>query len=200
MFRWSLLAIAYASMAAVAFAVCEFGLGRSVWLHPDPWLGLQGIPAHAYSLVFGVAVGALCVMLTRRLVEKVAWAQELARVLRPFARGMSGTGILVVAALSSVGEELLFRGLLQPWLGVIGQAIVFGVVHQMPGPSRWAWMLWATVIGVLFGVIFVSTGSLVGPLVAHALINGLNLNFLQSYDPEPSRRSLGGLFGTTARP
>jgi len=195
MLRWSLLAIAYASMAAIALAISEFWLGRSVWSHPAPWLGFSGLTAHVYSLAFGVALAALCVVLTRRIVEKFSWGQELARALRPFAQGLTGTGILVAALLSSCGEELLFRGTLQPWLGLLGQAAVFGVLHQMPGPSRWAWVAWASVIGLLFGAIFASTGSLVGPLVAHALINGLNLNFLQNYDPEPSRRTLGGLLG-----
>ncbi len=199
MLRWSLLAIAYGSMAALAIAISEFWLERSVWSHPAPWLGLHGFAAHAYSLAAGLALGSLCVVLTRRVVEKFGWAQELARALRPFARGLTGTGILVVATLSSFGEELLFRGLLQPTLGLIGQALVFGVLHQMRGPSRWAWAAWAGVIGLLFGAIFASTGSLLGPLAAHALINGLNLNFLQNYDPEPSRRSLGGLFGQRSR-
>jgi hypothetical protein len=44
-------------------------------------------------------------------------------------------------------------------------------------------------------MIFAVTGSLVGALVAHAAINGFNLFYLKSHDPEPQRRSLGGLLG-----
>ena len=69
----------------------------------------------------------------------------------------------------------------------------------MKGPSRWAWVGWATVVGLLFGVVFVSTGSLLGPIAAHALINGFNLNYLQNHDPAPSRRGLGGLLGHRSR-
>ena len=43
--------------------------------------------------------------------------------------------------------------------------------------------------------LFALTGSLIGPIAAHALINGLNLLYLKSHDPEPQRRSLGGLLG-----
>lgn len=199
MLRYGLLAIAYASMAVLALGVSELFLERSVWLYPTPWLGLEGAAAHVYSLALGVALGALVVFGTRRMVERLSWAQELASALRPFARDLSGGGILVVALLSSVGEELLFRGLVQPWVGLWLQALLFGLLHQMPGPSRWAWVGWASVIGLVFGAVFAGTGSLVGPVVAHAIINGFNLNYLQNHDPELSRRGLGGLLGHRSR-
>jgi hypothetical protein len=43
--------------------------------------------------------------------------------------------------------------------------------------------------------MFQLTGSLVGPLVAHALVNFLNLSYLKHHDPSPQRRALGGLLG-----
>jgi membrane protease YdiL (CAAX protease family) len=99
-----------------------------------------------------------------------------------------------LAALSAIGEELLFRGLLEPWLGLVPQALLFGIVHQIPGRSRWVWVTWATVIGLALGAMFELTGSLAGPLAAHALINGCNLLYLKRHDPEPQHR-LGGLLG-----
>jgi membrane protease YdiL (CAAX protease family) len=198
MLRYGLLAIAYASMAAIALGISELFLERSVWLHPTPWLGLRGPVAHAYSLAFGLALGALVVLGTRRMVERFGWAQELARALRPFASDLTGGGIVVVAVLSSVGEELLFRGLVQPWVGIWLQALLFGLLHQMPGPSRWAWVAWASVVGLVFGAVFAGTGSLLGPIVAHAIINGFNLNYLQNH-PEVSGRGLGGLLGHRSR-
>ncbi|HEY8946537.1 MAG TPA: CPBP family intramembrane glutamic endopeptidase [Polyangiaceae bacterium] len=199
MLRWSLLAIAYACMAGLALLVSELWMDRPAWLHPEPWFPLRGAARHAYSIACGVVLGVSVVVVTRRLVERFVWAQELARALRPFARDMTGTGIVVVAVLSSVGEELLFRGLLQPWLGIWIQALLFGVLHQMRGPSRWAWVAWASIVGLLFGAVFAATGSLLGPLCAHALINGFNLNYLQNHDPESPRRGLGGLLGQRSR-
>jgi membrane protease YdiL (CAAX protease family) len=199
MLRYGLLAIAYASMAVLALGVSELFLDRSVWLYPTPWLGLEGPAAHIYSLALGIALGALVVFGTRRMVERLSWAQELASALRPFARDLSGGGIVAVALLSSIGEELLFRGLVQPWVGLWLQALLFGLLHQMPGPSRWAWVAWASVIGLVFGAVFAGTGSLIGPVVAHAIINGFNLNYLQSHDPELLRRGLGGLLGHRSR-
>jgi hypothetical protein len=47
----------------------------------------------------------------------------------------------------------------------------------------------------LLGATFKLTGSLAGPIAAHALVNGLNLRYLKLHDPEPPRRVLGGLLG-----
>jgi membrane protease YdiL (CAAX protease family) len=199
MLRWSLLAVAYACMAGIALLVSEFFQDRSAWMHPEPWFPLRGAVKHVYSLALGLALGALVVFVTRRLVERFAWAQELARALRPFARDLTGVGILMVALLSSIGEELLFRGLLQPWLGIWVQALLFGALHQLRGPSRWPWVAWASIVGLFFGAVFVATGSLLGPICAHALINGMNLNYLQNHDPEYPRRGLGGLLGQRSR-
>ena len=67
----------------------------------------------------------------------------------------------------------------------VPQALLFGLVHQLPGPSRWVWAGWAFGVGLVLGIIFQLTGSLLGPLAAHALVNGVNLTFLKHYDPAP---------------
>jgi membrane protease YdiL (CAAX protease family) len=105
---------------------------------------------------------------------------------------LSSLGVVGLALLSAVGEELLFRGVLQPGIGLLGQAALFGLLHQMPGPSRWVWSLWATLVGLLLGAAFELTGTLTGPIVAHALVNGLNLSYLKQTDLVPER-ALGGL-------
>ena len=50
----------------------------------------------------------------------------------------------------------------------------------------------AGVVGLMFGALFRATGSLLGPIVAHALINGVNLRFLMTHTPGSSK-PLGGL-------
>jgi membrane protease YdiL (CAAX protease family) len=115
---------------------------------------------------------------------------------RPFARDLSGAAIAGLALFSASGEELLFRGLGQPYLGLIPQALIFGVLHQMPGPSRWVWASWALLVGLGLGIIFQLTGSLLGPLLAHAIVNGLNLTYLKHHDPKREQPALGGLLGS----
>jgi membrane protease YdiL (CAAX protease family) len=115
------------------------------------------------------------------------------------ARGLSPTSIVVLALLSALGEELLFRGLLAPLIGLVPQALLFGVAHQIPGSSRWVWIAWATAVGLALGALFQLSGSLLGPILAHALINALNLSYLKAHDPAP-RPALGGLLGQEPHP
>jgi uncharacterized protein len=198
MIRWGRFAGAYALMAAVALALI-WARGTPL-LHPAPtpsmlaWAlpssavctpdcTLDAGSAHLWSLSGGLIFGLIVVALSRLTVQRFDWARRLHLELRPFARGLDAAGIVVLALLSSAGEELLFRGLLQPWMGLLPQAVLFGLVHQMPGPSRWIWVSWALVVGLALGALFEVTGSLLGPIVAHALVNGLNLRFLKHHAP-----------------
>jgi membrane protease YdiL (CAAX protease family) len=196
MLRWGRVAVAYLAASASAVAVALLWRGTSPFNYTEPWLTLPAALSHAYSLVIGLSFGGLVAFSTRVFVARYAWARNLHSELRPVARDLSAVGIVAVAAFSALGEELWFRGILQPWVGLWLQAGAFGIVHaQLRGPSRWAWITWATLMGLAFGATFELTGSLVGPIAAHALINCLNLAYLKSHDPEPRRRPLGGLLG-----
>jgi membrane protease YdiL (CAAX protease family) len=201
MFRWGRASVAYALIAIGALALAHGFERGSLLSYQGPWLPLVGVEAHAFSLVLGSAFAAAVVIGTRVLVEHTAWAKNLHRDLRPMTVGLDGTGMLMIAAFSALAEELVFRGLLLPWLGILPQALVFGVVHaQLSGPSRWVWVTWASLVGLALGVMFVLTGSLLGPMLAHALINGLNLAFLKSHDTAPPPNSLGGLLSDRRSP
>lgn len=190
MIRWGRFAWAYALMGGVALALI-WARGTPL-VYPAPsralaawWPGstLDAGSAHLSSLCGGLVFGLMVVALSRVTVQRFEWARRLHRELRPFALGLDRSGIVVLAVLSSAGEELLFRGLLQPWMGLLPQALLFGLVHQMPGPSRWVWVSWALCVGLALGALYELTGSLLGPLVAHALVNGLNLSFLKHHAP-----------------
>lgn len=186
MIRWGKIAAAYALLCVVALAL-TWPRGSPL-RHPEPHAlaaSLGESSAHLWSLGLGLAFGLLVILASRLTVQRYEWARRLHVELRPFARSLSPTGVVVLALLSSAGEELLFRSLLQPWMGLLPQALLFGVVHQLPGPSRWVWAAWAFGVGLVLGVLFQLTGSLLGPLAAHALVNGVNLTFLKHYDPGP---------------
>ena len=194
MLRWGRVAIAYLAASASAVAIALLWRGTSPFIYSEPWLTLPAAQGHAYSLLIGLVLGGLVAFSTRIFVTRYTWARNLHRELRPVARDLSMAGIAALAAFSALGEELWFRGLLQPWVGLWLQAAAFGIVHaQLRGPSRWAWISWASIMGLAFGATFQLTGSLAGPIAAHALINCLNLSYLKSHDPEPRRRALGGL-------
>lgn len=192
MSRWVLVAVAYTALAVGALGIRWRWLEIAPLTDPEPWMPL-GTLAHLYSGVLGLALGACLILLTRGSVKRYGWATRLHAELRPLTTGMAPAGIWLLAAVSSVGEELLFRGVLQPVVGLLPQALLFGLVHQLPGKSRWVWVLWAGVVGLALGLLFQLTGSLVGPILAHALVNAMNLRYLQTYDPAPPVRAMGGL-------
>jgi membrane protease YdiL (CAAX protease family) len=184
MIRWGRIAAAYAALCLVALALA--------WPHGSPLHypgGGTAAPGHGsgdwWSLGLGVLFGASVVLTSRFTVQRYTWARRLHIELRPFARSLSPAAVIVLALLSSAGEELLFRRLLQPWMGLWPQALLFGLVHQLPGRSRWVWVGWAFTVGLALGALFEATGSLLGPLAAHALVNGVNLTFLKHHDPGP---------------
>jgi membrane protease YdiL (CAAX protease family) len=118
--------------------------------------------------------------------------------LRPAVRDAGDGTILVLGLASGIAEELFFRGLLAPALGLVVSSVAFGGLHQLRGRVGWIWASWACVMGLLFGSLFLATGSLLGPIVAHASINVMNLRFLRDTDVEPRKpRRLGGLLGRT---
>ena len=187
------IAVAYALLASASAGLAMLFRDGHPLTHPRPWVTLDAPISWGASALLGTAFAAIVIASTRVLVTRFVWAGRLHDELRPFARNLTGSHIVLVAVLSSVGEELFFRSLLTPWLGVIASSVLFGVVHQMRGPSRWWWAAWAGMVGLGLGSIFAFTGSLVGPILAHALVNGLNLQFLRVADP-PRRAPLGGLF------
>ena len=80
-------------------------------------------------------------------------------------------GILVIGLLAGVGEEYLFRGIVQPKMhqytrnahwGVWITAFIFSLIHfQFYG------FLPRLFLGVLFGYLYLYTGSLLYPMLAH---------------------------------
>ncbi|WP_438024413.1 CPBP family intramembrane glutamic endopeptidase [Sorangium sp. So ce233] len=178
------VASGYLVLAALATALAVGLQDGWPWIHPSPWLSLRPPAALLVSAVLGLTLAAGVVVMTRVAVARFVWARRLHADLRPVARELSLGQILLLAGLSSLGEELLFRGLLTPLLGVSLSALVFGLVHQMRGPSRWVWVGWAVAVGAGLGAIFAATGSLVGPLLSHALVNAVNLSYLRDHDPD----------------
>lgn len=144
----------------------------------------------ALSPIIGLALGLVVVFMSRLAVHRFDWARRLHNDFRQILGKLSYKEILVLALASSIGEELLFRGALQPIVGVWAQAIVFALLHIGPGLRFLPWTASALVIGLFFGFIFQLTGDLGGPIVAHFAINYMNLHFIARFQvPEPGQTS-----------
>ena len=73
-----------------------------------------------------------------------------------------------------LGTVLLLLGL----PGVYGwllATLLFALLHSGPGPAFRLWTLFAAVAGALFGAIMLWRGNLLGPVVAHFVVNAVNL-------------------------
>ncbi|ACK66602.1 Abortive infection protein [Rippkaea orientalis PCC 8801] len=83
--------------------------------------------------------------------------------------------LIWLGLLPGLSEELLFRGVMLPALGlnlpaVIVSSIIFGVLH-LSGIQQWPYVVWATIVGFALGYSALLTGNLLVPIVAHILTN-----------------------------
>jgi hypothetical protein len=85
---------------------------------------------------------------------------------------------------------------------LVASSVIFGLAHIGPMRRFWVWTVWATVMGLVFGLLYAATGELLAPVVAHVLINYENMHFIESYDPEPPRGPSEdrGLMRTSSEP
>lgn len=166
-------------------------------IETEAWFDLLPLwSRHLLSIAGGVGLAVGTIRATRILVGRWSSAKLLHSDLRPVVRDAGDGTILVLGLASGIAEELFFRGLLTAWLGLIVSSIAFGALHQLRGKSGMVWTIWAGIMGFLFGGLFLATGSLLGPMLAHAAINVINLRFLRDTDVEPrAPRELGGLLG-----
>ena len=137
--RVGLVILVYLTLA-LASGLSTYLLHGDVLLAEDAWLASSPLAAHAYGALLGLTFGLLVARLTPGWVSRSAWAQKLQAELSPLASGLSPGAVLAVAGLSALGEELLFRALLLPLVGLVPQAALFGLAHQLPGRARWIWV------------------------------------------------------------
>jgi membrane protease YdiL (CAAX protease family) len=81
--------------------------------------------------------------------------------------------LVLLGLAAGIGEETLFRGVLQPWMtdltspwtAIIITSIVFGLLHAMTP----MYFVVATAISLYFGWIMLKTDNLLVPVLAHGL-------------------------------
>jgi hypothetical protein len=111
----------------------------------------------------------------------IEFEQTAERVIKALLQSQKPSILLInlfmIAVFPAVGEELLFRGVIQPYLckafrntfiGVLVSAIFFSAFHlQFQG------FIPRMVLGLIFGYLYVWTRSIWVPIVVHFLNNGL---------------------------
>lgn len=83
--------------------------------------------------------------------------------------------LIWLGLLPGLSEELLFRGVILPSLGLnesglLISSLCFGILH-LSSLQQWPYAVWATLIGLLLGSSALVTGNLLVPIVAHIATN-----------------------------
>jgi len=183
--RVKIAALAYGLLAAGALT---WGFLRD---DPDIFHHPEGLMARSFPLAAGIVLGGAAGVtfglaiswLTRFSVRRFGWARNLHTEFRGLFGPLKSTDILAFAIFSAIGEEMLFRGVMQPELGIVPASLLFGLLHVAPGRKFVPWPFQAIVMGFAFGGLFWLSGNLAAPVMAHLTINYQNLHFINSYDP-----------------
>lgn len=160
---------------AVAFTTFCLALGlpwiRWVQKRPLAQALIGGTPLR--DAILGLSVGVL--------VAIAAWwaflrISSLRRVLHQLRQVVSleilSPGWVVLVAISAgVGEEVLFRGVIQPHLGLGLTSVLFGLAH----PLSSAYIIYATLAALILGGLTHYTGALLAAMVAHSTVDVLML-------------------------
>jgi len=164
---------------------------------------LEGLVAGCHQLLspahLGLGVLATLPMLVLLVIVLHASGPAFVRMrafleetLAPTIRESSLVALLGLSLAAGMGEEWLFRGVLQSglldwWesapvpLVIFVVAIVFGVCHWITH----LYFLLATITGIYLGWLYWATGSLVEPILAHVLYDFIALLVIARQRPGP---------------
>ena len=98
--------------------------------------------------------------------------------LRPLFADVRLSDVVVISIAAGIGEELFFRGVLQPEIGLVAASIVFGLVH-MGGRGTFAFACWVAVMGLALGMLANVSEGLVAPIVAHTAYDAAAIGYLR---------------------
>ena len=136
---------------------------------------------HALLGIAGGVLGAVS-------LSVVAQNVELSDMMKQLTLAMSHNvfGLLAVAIIGPVAEELLFREAIEgemlrrgakPWTAIIVSALAFGIIHL-----NLAQAIYAIPLGIIFGIIYYKTGNIIVTSLLHILNNSFAALQLYSMD------------------
>jgi len=158
--------------------VIAVALGVSPW--PDLRPDAATLPlAIAATMLLAAGLALLAALAP----ERFRGIEALLRPLLAMLFRDRGTGaVLLVSALAGLGEELLFRGVLQawltglvgPWAGIAIASVIFGLAHYLSH----VYFVLATAMGLYLGLLYQLTGDLLAVVLVHGLYDALAIGYL----------------------
>ena len=143
-------------------------------------------------------VGALGVIFFTNFVgEQCHLNDSLQELLLDMAS--SWLGVLAIGVLGPICEELVFRtGIMgylmrngvSNWIAILFSAFLFGLIHMNA-----AQIPFAMIMGVVFGMIYVRTGSVVIPIALHILNNMSSALLMHYYGYDIVDKTMADVFG-----
>ncbi len=180
---------------AVEGGLVVLALGLGWWLGCPPLRTLRWTLAGAS---WGAAAGGLMLLLIPATLRLRMWPfSDVLRVVEellvPMFRDCRLVDLAVIAALAGLGEEMLFRGVIQDavsgrvggpygiWIGLAVASLLFGAAH----PFSSGYFVLATLMGLYLGGIWIAFDhNLLVPVTAHAVYDFLALVYLVKVRPE----------------
>lgn len=152
------------------------------------WMMLRKIPVHIKvtpeAFLLGIVMG-IFVLLSSAIfyyidsfVFNLKMRKLIENVIYPAFSKVTVPEILLIAVLSGFCEEFFFRGILVPEFGIVIACGIFGFLHT---PSKDAWFLglWSALVGAFFAIVYLKTGNLFVPIVAHAFNNLVAITYIR---------------------
>ncbi|MSP93137.1 MAG: CPBP family intramembrane metalloprotease [Myxococcales bacterium] len=132
------------------------------------------LPWWAAGLATGLLLVGISAAAEARLPAMRALADELASLVgrSDFPRA------LVLALLSGVAEEALFRGPVQHALGYVIASVGFALLHGGVSARYLPWSTFALLAGLSFGLLAEAYHSVAPAALAHVVVNAINLHRL----------------------
>jgi membrane protease YdiL (CAAX protease family) len=151
---------------------------RALDLPPQWGVPLRDVITGLFSAL--ILAGANYLLLTRApsnwMVDGIRSAYR--ETIVPLFGGLSMPGAIAIGAAAGIGEEWLFRGIVQPLVGLIAASVLFGVAH-VGGVRMLPFGVWATGMGLIMGTLTIVTGGLTAPIVAHGVYDMLALEYIR---------------------
>lgn len=173
-------------VVAVVFeaALIPLALLLAVPVGLQPWRQFIVTPGLLITAVLATLPLVVALALCARVGAR--WFEDVDALVRPLIesvfRGRGIVAVVVVSALAGLGEELLFRGVIQSavaaafgaWPGLVVASVLFGLMHAL---SR-AYFVLASLMGLYLGVIYQATDNLLLPVLVHGLYDALAIGYL----------------------
>ncbi len=175
--------------------LCE-GVLLLIYLVTSFFLGRLEYPRYPYvkELVFGVLLAVLLFVCNTALV-RVSYQREwrwmtgfIDEMIVPLVSRLGIWHAVVISLAAGIGEEFFFRGLLQPYLGVIFTSVLFSLAHFAFELRRFYQLLILYfLIGIVFGLVYELFGSLWAPIIFHVIYDFLAILYFRFFFKSGSR-------------